>query len=88
VPQGLTVLAAIRPGEEERLRDVLRPIGDDIRGRTLKDAPARPHVDFIGSRRIHFARFGILDDPDRGAERKRLLYASITTAISTATWPS
>ena len=77
VPQGLTVLAAIRPGEEERLREVLRPIGDDIRGRTLKDAAARPHINFIRSRRIHFARFGILDDPDRGPERKRLLYASI-----------
>ena len=76
-PQGLTVLAAIRPGEEECLRDVLRPIGDDIRGRTLTDAAARPHIDFIRSRSIHFARFGILDDPDRGPDRKRLLYASV-----------
>jgi hypothetical protein len=76
VPQGLTVLAAIRLGEEERLRDVLRPIGDDIRGRTLKDAGDRPHIDFCRSRTIHFARFAILDDPDRGPERKRLLYSS------------
>ena len=50
VPHGLTVLAAIRPGEEERLRDVLRPIGDDIRGRTLKDPAERPHIDFCRSR--------------------------------------
>jgi hypothetical protein len=76
VPQGLTVLASIRQGEEERLRDVLRPIGDDIRGRTLRDAPERPHIDFCSSRTIHFARFAILNDPDRGPERKRLLYAS------------
>jgi len=76
VPQGLTVLAAIRSGEEARLRDVLRPIGDDIRGRTLKGAAERPHIAFTRSRRIHFARFAILDDPSRGPERKRLLYSS------------
>jgi hypothetical protein len=76
VPQGLTVLAAIRPGEEKRLRDVLRPIGDDIRARTMKDAAERPHIDFCRSRTIHFARFAILDDPNRGPERNRLLYAS------------
>ena len=73
--QGLTVLAAIRPGEEKRLREVLRPIGDDIRGRTLTDVN-RPHIDFPRSRTIHFARFAILDDPNRGPERKRLLYSS------------
>jgi hypothetical protein len=76
VPRGLTVLAAIRPGEEERLRDVLRPIGDDIRGRTLKDVAERPHIAFCRSRSIHFARFAILDDPGRGPDRKRLLYSS------------
>jgi hypothetical protein len=76
VPQGLTVLAAIRPGEEERLRDVLRPIGDDIRGTTLENGAGRPHIAFCRSRSIHFARFAILDDPDRGPDRKRLLYSS------------
>jgi len=76
VPRGLTVLAPIRPGEEKRLRDVLRPIGDDIRGRTLKDAAGRPHIDFNRSSTIHFARFAILDDRDRGPDRKRLLYSS------------
>ena len=54
---------------------MLRPIGDDIRGRTLTDVN-RPHIDFPRSRTIHFARFAILDDPDRGPERKRLLYSS------------
>jgi hypothetical protein len=75
VAQGLTVLAAVRPGEEQRLREVLRPIGDDIRGRTLTDI-SRPHIDFCRSRTIHFARFAILDNPSRGPERKRLLYSS------------
>ena len=75
-PQGLTVLAALRPGEEEPLRAVLRAIGDDIRGRTARDGGGRPHIDFCRSRKIHFARFAILDDPDRGANRKRLLFSS------------
>jgi hypothetical protein len=76
VPQGLTVLAAIRPGEEERLQDVLRPIGDDIRGTALESGAERPHIAFSRSRSIHFARFAILDDPGRGPDRKRLLYSS------------
>ena len=70
VPSTLNVLAPIRFGEEARLREVLRPIGDDISGRTLRTAAARPHIDFCRSRRIHFARFAILGDPDRGPERK------------------
>ena len=32
-----------------------------------------PHIDFPSSRTIHFARLALLDDPDRGPERKRLL---------------
>ena len=70
------MLAAIRPGEEERLRGILRAIGDDIEGKTLKQGIERPHIDFCRARTIHFARFAILDDPDRGANRKRLLYSS------------
>ena len=75
-PQGLTVLAALRAGEEEPLRGVLRAIGNDIRGTKARGAAARPRIDFCRSRRIHFARFAILDDPDRGANRKRLLFSS------------
>ena len=70
------MLAAIRPGDEERLRAALRPIGDDIRGSRLNDAAPRPHIDFSRSRTVHFARFAIVDDPDRGPSRKRLLYSS------------
>jgi len=75
-PQCLTVLAPIQPGQEDRLRDVLRAIGDDITGKRMAVTPARPHIDFLRSRHIHFARFAILNDPDRGPGRVRLLFAS------------
>ena len=42
----------------------------------MSDAGGRPHIDFCRSRTIHFARFAILDDPDRGPDRKRLLFSS------------
>ena len=74
MPQTLTVLAPVRAGNEAALRDLLRPIGDDIRG-TRTDTN-RPRIEFTRSQRIHFARFAILPDPDRGPERSRLLYAS------------
>ena len=75
-PRTLTVLAAIRPGEEEPLRGVLRPIGDDIKGKRLEPGAVRPRIEFRHSRHIHFARFTVLDDPDRGRDRKRLLYSA------------
>ena len=73
-PQTLTVLAAIRSGEEERLREDLRRIGDDIQGTRRQDTSVR--IEFTRSRHIHFARFAILTDPDRGADRMRLLYSA------------
>lgn len=85
-PQCLTVLAPLRPADVERVRGLLRAIGDDIAGkRTAVAVPAvpegraslTPHIDFPRSRRIHFARFGILTDPDRGPDRCRLLFASV-----------
>ena len=54
---------------------MLRAIGNDIRGTKARDA-ATPRIEFCRSSRIHFARFAILDDPDRGANRKRLLFSS------------
>lgn len=75
-PQCLTVLAPLRPGADIALRGVLRAIGDDIKGKHLPSSP-RPHIAFERSRAIHFARFAILNDPDRGAGRMRLLYASV-----------
>src|SRR5688572_33349494 len=76
MPQTLTVLAPIRHGEEESLRAILRPIGDDIRGRRLDNRADTPRIEFLRSRQIHFARFAILADPDRGPDRKRLLYSA------------
>jgi hypothetical protein len=75
-PRTLTVLAPIRAGEEEPLRAVLRPIGDDIKGTRLEPGVVRSAIEFRHSRHIHFARFVILDDPDRGRDRKRLLYSA------------
>jgi hypothetical protein len=77
-PDCLTVLAPIRPGEEESLRAALRAIGDDVKGtRRAAAGSARPHIDFPAAKRIHFARLAIFDDPDRGPGRQRLLYASV-----------
>lgn len=76
VPQTLTVLAAIRPGEEARLREILRPIGDDIEGSRSTEESGHVRIEFTRSRKIHFARFGILTDPDRGSGCERLLYSA------------
>jgi hypothetical protein len=76
MPRTLTILAPIRHGEEESLRAILRPIGDDIRGRRLDNRADTPRIEFLRSRQIHFARFAILADPDRGPDRKRLLYSA------------
>jgi len=76
VSHGLTVLAAIRRGDEERLRDVLRAIGNDIKGKTAAGGAARPHIHFVRSRTIHFARFAILRDPARAPDAARLLFSS------------
>lgn len=53
---------------------MLRPIGDDVKGKRME--PGTVRIEFRHSRRIHFARFAILDDPDRGRDRKRLLYSA------------
>ena len=75
-PTPLTVLAAIRRGEEATLGGMLRAIGDDINGRRLVPGE-RPHIDFRRCRRVHFARLAILTDPDRGPGCMRLLFASV-----------
>ena len=75
-PRTVVVLAPIRPGEDDALRAILRPIGDDIRGARTVERPAQPRIEFVRSARIHFARFAVLADPDRGSDRYRLLYAA------------
>jgi hypothetical protein len=76
-PQCLTVLAPIRPGRDSDLRARLRAIGDDINGKHLSAPASRPDIALVRSRRIHFARFAILNDPDCGPGRTRLLFASV-----------
>lgn len=51
----------------------LNQIGNDVKGKRLVDGSSHPHIDFPSSRSIHFARLALLDDPDCGPERKRLL---------------
>jgi len=75
-PRTLTVLAPICQGQEEALRAILRPIGDDIRGKHLREALGTPRIEFLRSSRTHFARFAVLPDPDRGSNRSRLLYSA------------
>jgi hypothetical protein len=70
------VLAPLREGADTALRSVLRAIGDDIKGRRQVPGDG-PRIEFERSRGIHFARFAILDDPDRGPGRTRLLFASV-----------
>ena len=70
---GLIVLARLKPECQEHLREVLNQIGNDVNGKRLAGKPTQPHVDFPGSRTIHFARLAVLSDPDCGAGRQRLL---------------
>ena len=76
-PKCLTVLAPIKPGEAETLREILRANGDDIKGRRVQAGLEDLHIDFPESQRIHFARFAILSDPERGPGHTRLLFASV-----------
>jgi hypothetical protein len=76
-PRCLTVIVPIRPGDDLALRARLRAIGDDINGKRLSSTGTRPDIAFVRSQRIHFARFAILNDPDRGPGRTRLLFASV-----------
>ena len=73
---GLIVIARVKPGCEERLRTTLNRIGNDINGKRFANGTREPHIDFPSSRTIHFARMALLPDPDRGAERKKLLLAT------------
>jgi hypothetical protein len=61
----LTVVANIKPKEDEALREILNKIGN---GRT-----ANPYVHFPQSRTTHFARFVMLKDRDNGP---RLLFTT------------
>ncbi len=75
-PGSLILLAPIRSGREGDLAELLQGVGDDVRGRRLEEDPGAFHIHFERSPRIHFARFALVPDPDRGPNRHRLLYAA------------
>lgn len=66
---GLAVLATIKAGKDEDFRKIL----ENLR----LHQPGQINIDFKKGKRTHFARFVILDDHDKGANRKRLLFAAI-----------
>ena len=73
---GLTVIARVKPGCETALREILNRIGNDINGKRVNASGAEPHIFFTKSRSLHFARLVLLDDPDAGPGRQRLMFAS------------
>jgi hypothetical protein len=73
---GLIVIASVKEGCEQQLRAVLNRIGNDVKGKRLAAGASEPQIDFPASPTIHFARLALLDDPDRGPDRKRLLLAT------------
>jgi hypothetical protein len=61
----VTVMARIRPGQEEPLRNLLTAINRDIKG--------NPYVRFEKDLSTHFARWFIIDTPEQGP---RLVFAA------------
>lgn len=72
--RGLQVLAPVRPGREEALREVLNAFGHDVRG--VRSPPDAPRVEVERMPCLHFFRLALLEDPDGGPGRKRLLLAT------------
>lgn len=71
---GLLLLAPVRVGREAALAATLNRFGNDVRGFRLPEDT--PRIRFPASRTIHFARLALIDDPDRGPGRRRLLLAT------------
>ena len=87
-PRTLTVLAAIRPGEEEPLRAVLRPIGDDIKGKRLEPGAVRLASSSATAGGSISRASPSSTIPIAGAIENGCSIRRTTTANSTATWPS
>ncbi len=73
---GLIVIAPVRAGMETALCQTLNSFGNDVQGTHAPGTVAQPRIDFVSSRSIHFARLALLDDPDRGPGRQRLLFTT------------
>ena len=67
------MIAPVRAGLEDELRDDLNRWGNDIRGARVETMDNGPRIDFPQSHTIHFARLTLLDDPDRPPSGRRLL---------------
>ncbi len=74
--EGILVIVPVRAGMEEHLRRQLNAFGNDILGKHVSEATAGVRIEFQKSDTIHFAQLVLLDDPDRGPDRKRLLLAT------------
>lgn len=73
---GLLVIAPVRAGREEALRQTLNRLGNDIRGTRASISSPAPRIEFTRSRTLHFARLTLLDDPARNPGAKRLLFTT------------
>lgn len=67
--QGVAVLAPIKQGQESACSDALHRINNGASDSII--------INFAKQNRTHFARFVIIDDPDKGVGRKRLLFSGI-----------
>lgn len=68
-PEGIAVIIPICAGEEETCRSVLEGINSGESGTV--------HIDFARQNITHFARLVIIEDRDRGAEHKRIMFSAI-----------
>ncbi len=68
-PNGIAVVVPIRAGEEDQCRAVLEGINSGEDG-TIR-------IDFAKQNITHFARFVIINHPDAGEGRKRLVFSAI-----------
>lgn len=66
---GIAVIVSIREGEEENCRRILEAINTNT--------PGSIKIHFEKQNITHFARFVIIADPDKGENRKRLLFSAI-----------
>ena len=73
---GLLLITPVIAGRESSLCESLNAFGNNILGKHKRGGGAQVMIPFNRSRTLHFARLALLDDPDRGPDRKRLLFAT------------
>src|SRR5580658_1717200 len=73
---GLIIMAPVCAGKEASLRRTLNAFGNDVQGTDSPKAGGQPRIEFAKSLSIHFARLALMDDPERGPGRQRLLFTS------------